>query len=68
MIVKIIHHTLGGHVHCSMFTAKAIFQTFAKCGDFVMRVDEFPLFKQQAQNFFYEERRDFEAYRKQSEG
>ncbi len=32
----------GGHVHCTLYTAKSPNQTFAKCGDFVVsKGDEF---------------------------
>lgn len=29
----------GGHVHCSLFCAPEKNQTYAKCGDFVVRTD-----------------------------
>ena len=30
----------GGHVHCSLFAAKAPNMTYAKCGDFTVRQGE----------------------------
>lgn len=37
MIFRVRFATQGGHVHCRLFVAKAEGQTFAKCGDFVVR-------------------------------
>ncbi len=40
MVMRIRHHTLGGHVHCRVFTAPERHMTDAKCGDLVFRVEE----------------------------
>ncbi len=39
MIYKIKYETLGGHVHCALFTAKQSNMTWANCGDFVVNVE-----------------------------
>jgi hypothetical protein len=31
----------GGHIHCALFAGKATSPTFAKCGDFTVREEEF---------------------------
>ncbi len=38
MIWRIRFKVLGSHVHCGLFVAPEANQTFAKCGDFVVRV------------------------------
>lgn len=42
MIMKIRYETLGGHIHCAVFTAPGRDRTFAKCGDLAFSVEEFP--------------------------
>jgi hypothetical protein len=42
MIFRVRFEIGGHHVHCRLFIAKAENQTFAKCGEFVVRKgDEF---------------------------
>ena len=36
MIYRVRFKVAGGHVHCALFSALALNQTFAKCGDFVV--------------------------------
>lgn len=55
MIFKVIYHLAGGHYHCSLFSAARADTTFAKCGDFVIRKDEFdPLRNAMSGVAFYE--------------
>lgn len=39
-IFRVRHRTLGRHVHCSLFVAPRPGQTFAKCGDFIVDINE----------------------------
>lgn len=41
MVFLIKHVKRGGHIHCALFAAKQTNQTFAKCGDFTIREEEF---------------------------
>ena len=41
MVMRVRYKKLGGHYHCRVFTAKAINQTFAKCGELVFDEREF---------------------------
>lgn len=41
MVFKIIHEKLGAHIHCALFSARSPNLTWAKCGDFVVREEEF---------------------------
>lgn len=45
MIWKVRYQVAGGHVHCALFSAPGVGRTYAKCGDLVVRVEEFPQFK-----------------------
>lgn len=42
MILRIRYKKLGGLVHCRVFTARDVNQTFAKCGDLVFFENEWP--------------------------
>lgn len=42
MVMRIRYQILGGHVHCRVFTAPAPGTTFAKNGDVVFSVEEWP--------------------------
>ena len=57
MIWKVTHQTAGGHVHCSLFSAPRPETTFAKCGDFCVRIDEFPDLKRIMSTAIFEERK-----------
>lgn len=46
MIWKVEYALLGGHVHCALFTASGPNRTFARCGDFVVRQEEFASLRQ----------------------
>ena len=41
MIFKVKYFVPGGHTHCSLYAAPRAGTTFAKCGDFVVRNEEF---------------------------
>ena len=41
MIFRVRYKRSGGHIHCRLFAAKALNTTYAKCGDFCVRVEEF---------------------------
>ena len=41
MVFRVRFTIGGGHVHCRLFVAPASNMTFAKCGDFVVRNEEF---------------------------
>lgn len=41
MIFKIRYEELGGHTHCRLFAAKQPNMTWACCGDFIVRNEEF---------------------------
>jgi hypothetical protein len=41
MIFRIRYETLGGHTHCALFSARQPNTTFAKCGEFCVRNEEF---------------------------
>ncbi len=41
MVFKIKHEKRGGHIHCRLFAAKAPNMTYAGCGDFCVREEEF---------------------------
>jgi hypothetical protein len=41
MIFRVRYKVLGGHTHCALFAAKQSNMTWAKCGDFTVRNDEF---------------------------
>lgn len=47
MIFRLYHVLQGGHVHCRLFAGPHD-GTLGKCGDLVMRKDEFTLFKDAA--------------------
>lgn len=47
MIFRLYHETLGGHVHCRLFSGKHD-GALGKCGEIVMRVDEFAIFREAA--------------------
>ena len=47
MIFRLYHDTRGGHVHCRLFSGRND-GALGKCGDFVMRVEEFALFIRRA--------------------
>lgn len=40
-VFKVRYIELGGHTHCSLFSAPRPDATYAKCGDFVVRNEEF---------------------------
>jgi len=40
MIMRLRFKQEGGHYHCRLFTAKAVDQTFAKCGSLVFSEEE----------------------------
>ncbi len=40
MIIKVRYEKLGGHYHCAVFSTKAEWRTFEKCGDLVFRDHE----------------------------
>jgi hypothetical protein len=44
MIFRLRYRMLGGHVHCRLF-AGTHEGALGKCGDLVMRIEEFELFK-----------------------
>lgn len=44
MIFRCYHETLGGHVHCRLFAGKSE-GALGMCGKFVMRVEEFEVFR-----------------------
>lgn len=37
---------LGGHVHCRLFSTKNYNGTWAKCGDIIVSVEEWPQFQE----------------------
>lgn len=41
-VIRVRWEKRGGHVHCRLFTARAVNQTFANCGDLVFSVEEWP--------------------------
>jgi len=41
-VVRVRYTERGGHVHGQVFTAPRAGVTFAKCGELVFRVDEWP--------------------------
>ena len=41
-ILRVRYSVQGGHVHCRVFTAPGVNLTFAKCGDLVFNVMEWP--------------------------
>lgn len=41
MVFKIKHEKRGGHIHCRLFAARMSNMTFAGCGDFCVREEEF---------------------------
>lgn len=41
MIFRIRYETLGAHTHCALFSARQQNLTFAKCGEFCVRNEEF---------------------------
>ena len=41
-VLRVRYRTLGGHVHCRVFTAATRTGTFTNCGTLVFTVDEFP--------------------------
>jgi len=43
MVIRIRYETLGGHVHCRMFTAKAKNFTFTKNGELVFSIEEWDM-------------------------
>lgn len=45
MVMRLRFRSLGSHVHCRLFTARAAGQTFAKCGDLVFNELEWPRVK-----------------------
>lgn len=45
MVIRLRYKQLGGHVHCRLFTAREVRQTFAKCGDLVFDELEWPVVK-----------------------
>jgi hypothetical protein len=45
MIFRIYHRTVGGHVHMRFFAGRTE-GALGKCGDLVMRVEEFVVFRQ----------------------
>lgn len=45
MVFRVRFEVAGGHVHCSVFSAKARNMTFAKCGDLcISKGSEFAAF------------------------
>ncbi len=63
MIFKIKHEKLGGHIHCALFAAKEPNQTYAKCGDLVVREEEFaPMQRAMVGVYFQEAGRDAAAH------
>lgn len=40
MVMRLRYKQFGGHVHCRLFTAPAVGQTYAKCGDLVFSEEE----------------------------
>lgn len=57
--LRIVHKTLGAHVHCRVFIGNPG-HTFAFCGDLVFSVDEWGHARHQLEQCadFIEERRD----------
>ena len=55
MVFKIKYNVAGGHTHCSLFAAKEENQTFAKCGDFTVRNEEFEPLKFAMSGVYFEE-------------
>lgn len=45
-VFKLRYEELGGHTHCSLFSALRPDATYAKCGDFVIRNEEFVALRQ----------------------
>lgn len=41
-VIRIRWEQVGGHVHCRVFTSRAVNQTFANCGDVVFDEREWP--------------------------
>lgn len=41
-VIRVRYEKRGGHVHCRLFTARAVNQTFANCGTLVFSEDEWP--------------------------
>lgn len=42
MIIRIRYEQAGGHIHCTVFTAKERNQTFARAGNLVFNEEEWP--------------------------
>lgn len=62
MIFRIRYVARGGHVHCRFFSGSRD-GVLGKCGDLVMRLDEFDLFREAATFIqFREEHHDREAF------
>ena len=45
MTFRVRYEKLGGHVHCSLFSARHSMAMFVKCGDFVLRDHEFDTYR-----------------------
>lgn len=55
MIFKIRHEQRGGHIHCRLFAAKATNMTYATCGDFTVREEEFEDLQRVMAGVFFED-------------
>lgn len=55
MIFKVKYEKAGGHIHCRLFAAKAPNMTFAGCGNFCIRVEEFEDLERAMSGVFFEE-------------
>lgn len=56
MIFKIRHEQRGGHIWCQLFAAKAPNMTFAGCGEFCVREEEFEDLQRVMSGVYFEER------------
>ena len=68
MIFKIRCVQRGGHIHCALFAAKHPNITYAKCGDFVVREEEFADLQAVMPGVIFERPTDPPAGKTQEEG
>ena len=57
MVFKIRYEKAGGHLHCSLFAAKAPNMTYANCGDFCIREEELADLERAMSGVAFEERK-----------
>jgi len=55
MVFKIKHEKHGIHIHCRLFAAKASNMTYAGCGEFCVREEEFEDLQRVMSGIFFEE-------------